>query len=662
MHKGRLELTWTNKDQALLTTPKGGYEWVPPTDYRVSEVRLLHTVESVGDAPDARNEANLLIRGDALHGLRAINELPEFTNQFVGKVRLAYIDPPFNTGQAFTDYDDALEHSVWLTMMRDRVRQIRSLLAPNGSIWVHLDDVEVHRCRAVLDEEFGPENFVAEVAWQKADSPRSDAKGLSISHDSILVYKQSGAWEPNLIERRASTDAAFGNQDGDPVPWRKKDPTAPGAMTHQGMVYAVQHPLSGQLVYPGVGRCWAMDQRWMVEKMTLYASYELREIDDSERRSRICGVEASEIRSGVKALMLAEPLSVATNKAQAIYDAGTWPELYLTGQGDSRGIQRKQHISDTGRVPETWWPHAEVGHNRAAKNQIKALFPDSHPFATPKPEELLQRIIHIATDPGDLVLDCFAGSGTTAAVAHKMKRRWVTIESSPETVARYTLPRLKQVVQGTDAGGVSTVETPTGEGLPDNVAPGACREAARTLDAMRKANALDDVTDESIKAVVKALRDADRTTTETIWEGGGGFVVIDIGHSMFDEVDGRVYLADWAVNGALAEASAAQLGYTYALDPPFCGHKGKSRLAVVDGLVSEAVVRLLVDALPSGEKLVVAGTALDPAVRDVLRSISPGSSARKVPESLLDDYRQSRRALLRLASVLDEAQVDSEAS
>lgn len=661
MHSGRLELTWTNKNQALLTAAEGTYEWVPPADYRVSEVRLLHTVDAVGDTPPERDRANLLIRGDALHGLRALKELPEFTDQLLGKIRLAYIDPPFNTGQAFADYDDALEHSVWLTMMRDRIRQIHGLLAPNGSIWVHLDDVEVHRCRAVLDEEFGPDNFVAEVAWQKADSPRSDSKGISISHDSILVYRRSGEWEPNRIERRASTDAAFGNQDGDPTRWRKKDPTAPGAKTHQGMVYGVQHPLSGQLVYPGIGRCWAMDQQWMVEQMSEYASYELRDIGDSDRRSQICGVEAGEVREGVLALMLAEPLEAAAAKAQKVYDAGTWPELYLTGSGDSQGIQRKQHINDDGRVPETWWPHTEVGHNRSAKNQIKALFPGVHPFATPKPEELLQRIIHIGTDPGDIVLDCFAGSGTTAAVAHKMNRRWLTIEASAETVARYTLPRLKWVVEGADDGGISTVETPTGEGLPDSVAPGACRDAAKTLDAMRKAESLD-LDDSQLKAVVKALRDADRTSTERVWSGGGGFIVIDIGPSMFEQFEGRIYLADWAVNGALAEASAAQLGYTYELDAPFCGYKGKSRLAVIDGLVSEAVVRLLVDALPPGEKLTVAGTALDPAVREVLRSISPGSSARKVPESLLDEYRQSRRTLLRLAAVLDDANVATEAS
>ena len=274
----------------------------------------------------------------------------------------------------------------------------------------------------------------------------------------------------------------------------------------------------------------------------------------------------------------------------------------------------------------------------------------------------MQRIIHIASGPGDIVLDCFAGSGTTAAVAHKMGRRWVTIEASAETVAKYTLPRLTKVVSGEDQGGVSTISTPSGDGLPEGVAAGEARAAARTLNKMRETEALADFDEEVLKAVARALQATEKTTTEIVWEGGGGFTVIDIGPSMFEEVDGRVYLADWAVNGALAEATAAQLRYTHELDAPFCGRKGKSRLAVIDGLVNEGVIRLLLDALPTGEKLCVAGTAVDPLVREVLRTLSPGSSVRKVPESLLDDYQQSRRRLLRLATVLDDQAADGVAS
>ena len=162
-YDGRLELTWTNKHLRLLAHEEGSYEWVTPSDYRVAEVRLLHDVASVGEVGNIRAADNLLIRGDALNALTCLGQLPEFAKQYLGKVKLCYIDPPFNTGQAFTSYDDNLEHSVWLTMLRDRLIQIKNLLSPDGTVWVHLDDEEVHRFRCVLDEVFGLENFVATV-------------------------------------------------------------------------------------------------------------------------------------------------------------------------------------------------------------------------------------------------------------------------------------------------------------------------------------------------------------------------------------------------------------------------------------------------------------------------------------------------------------------
>lgn len=184
-HSGRLELTWTNKARRLHTTPEGGYEWVDPTDPRVTEVRLIDEVATVGE-PDASNP-NLVIQGDALHALTALNRIPALAAQFAGKVRLVYIDPPFNTGQAFTSYDDNLEHSVWLSMLRDRLEQVRPLLAPNGSVWVHLDDAEVHRCRCVMDEVLGASNFVSSIVWQKRTS-RDNRAAFSSQHDHVLVY------------------------------------------------------------------------------------------------------------------------------------------------------------------------------------------------------------------------------------------------------------------------------------------------------------------------------------------------------------------------------------------------------------------------------------------------------------------------------------------
>jgi adenine-specific DNA-methyltransferase len=165
-YEGKLELTWTNKDQRLLAHEDGSYEWLRSSDYRIAEVRLLNDAETVGTVGKQRSTDNLLLRGDALNALTSLAKLPEFSRRYVGKVKLAYLNPPFNTQQSFLHYDDALEHSVWLTMMRDRLLQVQELLAEDGSVWVHLDDSEMTYLRIVMDEVFGRENFVATVVWR----------------------------------------------------------------------------------------------------------------------------------------------------------------------------------------------------------------------------------------------------------------------------------------------------------------------------------------------------------------------------------------------------------------------------------------------------------------------------------------------------------------
>jgi len=250
------------------------------------------------------------------------------------------------------------------------------------------------------------------------------------------------------------------------------------------------------------------------------------------------------------------------------------------------GVPRlKRFLSEVrqGRVPQTIWMNADTGHTQEAKKEIKALFPDIEPFATPKPERLLHRIVALGSRPGDIVLDCFLGSATTAAVAHKLGRRWVGIEVITNTIDAFALPRLTKVVEGNDPGGI----TPT-----------------------------------------------------LSWEGGASFRILHVASSMFETVDGQVYLSEWATNGKLAEVTAAQLHYDYQYDPPFCGRRGRSRLAVIDGLVNEAVVRLVANALAEDQRLVICGTAIDPAARDVLRALRPGSSVRKIPQSILQEYRQ----------------------
>jgi len=587
-HNGRLELTWTNKHLRLLAHEDGSYEWLPPSDYRIAEVRLLHDADVVGEvnSPTGRARDNLLIRGDALNALTSLVELPEFAREYVGKVKLVYLDPPFNTQQSFLQYDDALEHSVWLTMMRDRLMQVKTLLSPDGSVWVHCDDSEMAYLKVMMDEIFGRENFAGTVVWEKADSARNDAAGFSTDQDYILVYSSNiAAWRPNRAARTAEMDSIYSSPDGDETPWFDDNPTAPGARTHQGMVYAIQSPFTGVLHYPAFGRHWFADQERMLAGLQEWAPYERRDIGDADERARRCGIPVEDVRGGVQALVLAVPLDEARTQARERYARGAWPELIFRSQGEG-GIGRKRYRSERGSAPRTLWLNSQVGHNRTAKAELKQLFPKDVPFATPKPERLVQRIIEIGSNPGDIVLDCFLGSGTTAAVAHKMGRRWVGVENLADTLYTYAIPRLKKVVAGTDPGGI---------------------------------------------------------TAQLGWQGGGGLRILEVAPSMFTEAGGQVFLSDWATNGQLAEVTAAQLHYNYENDPPFSGRRGRSRLGVIDGLVNEAVVQLLLKVLPDDERLVVCGTAIDPTARDVIRSARPGSSVRKIPASILQEYRQATR-------------------
>ncbi len=531
--EGRLELTWTNKHLRLLAHDDGTYEWVPPSDYRVAEVRLLHDAGTVGDvAPDAdRAKDNLLIRGDALNALTSLIELPEFAREYVGKVKLAYLDPPFNTQQSFLQYDDALEHSVWLTMMRDRLVLIKTLLSPDGSVWVHCDDSEQGYLRVMMDEVFGREQFVATIVWQKRYS-RDNRPAIGPAHDYILVYSPAGGdWKHarNRVPRDARSARQYRNPNNDPRgPWRPIPMDAQGFRPNQ--MYEIVTP-AGVRHKPPKGRCWSM----------------------------------------------------IPERYEELLAAG---RIYFGRDNRGRPNVIRYLSEDEGLIPWTWWPQDEVGHNDEAKKEILQLFPDIEAFATPKPERLMHRVIGIASNPGELVLDCFLGSGTTAAVAHKLSRRWVGIERSSEALGTYATPRLKKVVEGLDSSGITDLVE---------------------------------------------------------WRGGGGFRILDVAPSMFAEDGGQVFLTEWATNGWLSEATTAQLRFSYDLDTPFCGRRGRSRLAVVDGLVNEDVVRLLVNSLAEDERVVLCGTAIDPAARDVLRSLRPGSSIRKIPQSILQEYRQTTR-------------------
>ncbi len=349
-HEGRLELTWTDKDKALLSTGDGQYDYtfVDPADYRVSEVRLLNEVDRV-EAPTpperpvdlpAPTYDNLLVTGDAMHVLDALAKIPEYADRYVGKVKLVYIDPPFNTGQAFADYEDNIEHSIWLTMLRDRLKQLKALMAPDGVIWVHLDDAELHRCRLVMDEELGIESYLGTVVWQKADYPRNDLPNFSVDHDTLLVYGSTPAARLIRGERDEALNAIYGSADGDPEPWYDGDPTAPSAHRNQTWVYAIQSPVTGELMYPANGRCWGTKQETVLAALNEYAPYETRLIGDDDRRAEVCGVPVEEVRKGIPALMLAVPLDEACESTERRKAQGMWPEYIIRAKGTLGGSVR----------------------------------------------------------------------------------------------------------------------------------------------------------------------------------------------------------------------------------------------------------------------------------------------------------------------------------
>jgi adenine-specific DNA-methyltransferase len=395
-----IQLIWPNKDLRLFASGETGYTWSEPNESRRNvplEYQLLN-----GRQLEPRG--NVLAIGDGLDVLEALGTK---TTLFKEGIRLVYIDPPFNTQVNFRQYSDTMKRSMWLSMMRDRLLALRPLLAEDASIWVHLDDGEVHRARAIMDEIFGEDAFVASVVWQKK-STRDSRAAFSSNHDTILVYAPSGPkkWKTsrNLLVK---DHAHLLNRDNDPRgPWADAPFTAPGYRRAQQ--YDITTP-TGQVLHPPRGRSW-------------YAT---------------------------------EP---------------TYRSLHADGRiwfpkgGDGAPRLKLFAHQLRGLVPFTVWGTSDTGTNDDAKRHLMALFPNQEVFDTPKPESLLERIIHIATNPGELVVDIFGGSGTTAAVAHKMRRRWIVAERNAKTVLDFLLPRLQCVINGADSGGITEATAWVGGG------------------------------------------------------------------------------------------------------------------------------------------------------------------------------------------------------
>jgi adenine-specific DNA-methyltransferase len=363
--------------------------WLGDADARRASRRVPYRIlEPVETVGDPKAE-NLLIQGDNLEALKAL--LPFYA----GRVRCIFIDPPYNTKSAFEHYDDNLEHSQWLSMMYPRLELLRELLSEDGSIWVTIDDNEGHYLKALMDEVFGRANFAATVIWQKLHARNNSAQHFSADHDFVLVYaRELAKWTRKKVGRSEASDADFWNPDNDTRgPWRRSDLTA--AKPYSDGHYEVTGP-HGDKFTPRANRYWSLS------------------------------------RETFQALL-------SDNRIWWGKTGRTFPF-------------RKRFQSELGElVPTTIWLNEEVGNNREAKQEITRIFGRDEIFATPKPERLVHRALHIATNAGDLVLDSFLGSGTTAAVAHKMGRRWIGIEMG-EHARTHCLPRLQKVVEGEQGG------------------------------------------------------------------------------------------------------------------------------------------------------------------------------------------------------------------
>lgn len=441
----KLELTWIGKENRPKLEPRILLE-DPEKSYHAS-----HRVTN-DDIFD-----NQLIFGDNLLALKALEQ------EFTGKIKCIFIDPPYNTGSAFSHYDDGLEHSLWLSLIRDRVELLRRLLTQDGSIWITLDDNEAHYMKVLCDEVFGRQNFVANVIWQKKFSPQANAIWLSDSHDHVLVYaKDKNTWRPNLLKRTAQSDARYSNPDNDSRgPWTSGDFTISLTGGQRGAqfartgvssnMYEITTP-SGRKLMPPRGRCWGTSPERFKE---------------------------------------------------LVVDNRIW-----FGASGNNVPRIKRFLSEVqeGIVCMTIWSRTEVGDNQEAKREV-AAFNAQDIFSTPKPEKLLQRVLELATIPGDLVLDSFAGSGTTGAVAHKMHRRWIMVELG-QHCHTHIIPRLKKVIDGADSGGIT----------------------------------------ESVN-----------------WEGGGGFRYYQLAPSLLEKDNWGNWVINKAYNPAmLAQAVCKLEGFTYA--------------------------------------------------------------------------------------------------
>lgn len=516
----KLELTWVGKyDEQQPLEPR---ILIENPEYSYGEVET-------GVLPNGKPwNGNMLIHGDNLLALKALEQ------DYAGCVKCIYIDPPYNTGSAFEHYDDGVEHSVWLSLMRQRLELLYSLLHNDGSLWISIDDDEGHYLKVLCDEIFGRNNFISTIVWQKRTSPDNRVR-LGDAQDFILVYAKNkdAAKKFNLLPINTKRASEYKNLDNDPRgAWASVDLTGQMGHATASQYYEITTP-SGIKYLPPEGRCWALSQETF------------------------------------NAL-------VADNR------------IWFGKNGDNRPRQKRFIKEMEGQSAWSWWPNDEVGHNQEAKKEINSLFGAADAFDTPKPERLIERVLTLASNEGDIVLDSFLGSGTTAAVAQKMGRRYIGVEMGNHAYTHCAV-RLKMVVDGTDQGGISKAQN---------------------------------------------------------WKGGGGFRFYELAPSLLKEdkfgnlVINKEYNADM-----LAAAMAKQEGFTYEPSAEHYWKQGYShesdyiytttQFMTVEGLAAIA------EQMKEGESLLICCTAF----QKECRSAFPNITIKKIPQMLLgrcefahDDY------------------------
>ena len=418
------------------------------------------------------NTDNLYIEGDNLEVLKLLQK------GYHGRIKLIYIDPPYNTGNDFVykdSYKDNLEnylnqigedrtlstkalsdsdgrfHSKWLNMMYPRLKLARNLLTEDGAIFISIDDREADNLIKICDEIFGASNFVRNISWQKNYSPRNDSKSITAEVENIIIYSKNAGWNPKKLPRKEETDSNYKNPDNDKEEWTSSDASAPDSRGHQGMVYAIQHPLTGELVYPANNRHWGYEQNDMLAIMKEWMPYELKDIGDEEKRASVCGLSVEDVRKGVKAIVAVD-FNLNLPTARKLFKEGPWPRLYFTGNEGKGGIRRKTYISEVeGLMVTNFWPHTETGHTDEATKELKELFDGVIPFDKPKPVRLLQRILQIASNDNDIILDFFSGAATTAhavmllnAIETDSNRKFIMVQI-PEATDNPDYPTICEV-------------------------------------------------------------------------------------------------------------------------------------------------------------------------------------------------------------------------